>query len=75
MEITLTNLAIATGLSVPHICMLIKRGLVPAGRKLGKHRLLPEVEARFAIATSKAAPRKPKGYKLDKPEIDWGDLI
>lgn len=41
MELTITEISQQTGLTIPHLLVLIKRGRLPAGRKSGKKRFLP----------------------------------
>jgi hypothetical protein len=64
--ITISELALKTGLSVPHICMLIRRGICPPGVKEGKHVHLPRFEAELAVMGRKRRKKKLKS---------WGELI
>lgn len=49
MEITLTELSKDYGLTVSHLCQLIKRGILPEGRKDGRCTYLPESAAREVL--------------------------
>lgn len=44
-RLSLNELSAITGLSVPHLCQIIKRGVLPKGEKVGRERLLPAAES------------------------------
>lgn len=48
-EISVSELSAESGLSIEYILMLVKRGVIPPGRKVAQTRLLPAVEARLAV--------------------------
>jgi hypothetical protein len=64
IEITMSDLARKTGLSVPHICMLIKRGVCPPGRKDGKTVYLPLFESELALMGRKRRGKRVKKLTL-----------
>lgn len=48
-EISLTDLADETGYSANHLNQLIKRGILPQGRKDGRKRMIPRLKAYFIL--------------------------
>lgn len=49
-EISLSELSADTGYSIAHLVVLIKRGALPAGRKEGRTRYIPEQEAKRILS-------------------------
>lgn len=49
MEITLKELAEEFDLSLSHLAQLIRRGILPPGRKEGKYRIMPADECRLIM--------------------------
>lgn len=72
-DIAMKELAQASGLSLSHLNKLIKRGILPEGRKEGRTRYLPRVEALLTLASHKENEHWPKartrheGYKATPP--------
>lgn len=75
-EITLTTLSILTGLSVEHLCGLIRQGVIPAGRKDGRRRLVPTMECLEKLASHKPGKDwKPRKRRFLRKPTKWSDLI
>lgn len=67
-EITASELALYTGKSKSHISQLVKRGILPAGRKEGRFTYFPRVESililRAHVENKLWKPRKPRAKKI-----------
>lgn len=70
-EITITELADESGLSVSHIGQLINRGVLPKGRKEGKLRYLPYERSIMIIGIHTKNKHWPKTFK----KKTWADLL
>ncbi len=71
--ISMTDLAKMSGFSLAHLCVLIKRGILPAGSKSGRQRYLPKEETIAALKTPRAQGR-PKGGRRPR-KLTWAELI
>lgn len=79
IEITLTQLSACTGLSVNHLVQLVRRGILPEGRKgLGddyKSYYVPGVECIRIIAAHEPGQPWKSRAKETAPRIKWNSLI
>ncbi len=85
-EISINDLAAESGRTATCITQLVKRGILPPGRKDGKVRLLPRVESLLILTSQKPGehwvknrprPGKRKHGERVKSEtpLTWGDVL
>lgn len=82
MELTITELSKMTGFTVNHLTQLVRRGVLPPGRKEGQARLLPYNETMQVLVghepkkdwgKRKAKKRKTSAKGVTEP--DWSKLL
>ncbi len=71
--ISITELSKQTGIEASHISHLIRRGILPQGKKEGRFTFLPEAEAKLILATHAPGEHWVKGRKRVKPW--WKKLV
>lgn len=70
-EISISELADETGFTVTHLGQLVRRGVLPAGRKDGKFRLLPYARCLMILNTHSKNKHWAKTFKRKT----WADLL
>lgn len=82
-EITISELSAETGFSVSHLTHLVRRGILPEGRKEGKSRYLPFVESKLILLAHKPDEHWKKSGKRNSrkssakavQELSWEALV
>lgn len=81
MEVTLSELAEEFGISMSHLVHLIKRGILPIGRREGKFRYMPAVECKIILGAHKNGGHwvqgrsRPGKQKAATKKLTWKDLL